>query len=98
MLLLLDDAYFTPPRGKFVPVDDVGWCKPWKPTLGIIVEDHGKCEAVVSVQLFAPTKTLLQMHVEDPKYIFRGPIIFTNLAKLLSRTNAPAQTNVSSNR
>jgi hypothetical protein len=86
-----DDEYIAAPRGKFVPVYDVRWCKPWKPTPGIIEEDHGKWEPVVSVQLFTPTKTLLQMHVEDAKYILRPPIVFTNLAELLSQTNAPAR-------
>jgi hypothetical protein len=90
-----DDDYIAAPRGKFVPVYDVGWCKPWKPTPGIIEEDHSKWEPVVSVQLFTPTKTLLQMHVEDAKYILRPPIVFTNLAELLKRTNAPSGTNAS---
>jgi hypothetical protein len=87
-----DDDYIAAPRGKFVPVYEVNWCKPWKPTPGIIEENHGKWEAVVSVQLFTPTKTLLQMHVEDPKYILRPALVFTNLAELLS-TNAVAGTN-----
>jgi len=83
-----DDDYISAPRGKFVPVYDVRWCKPWKPTPGIIEEDHGKWEPVVSVQLFTPTKTLLQMHIEDAKYILRQPIVFTNLVELLN-TNTP---------
>ncbi len=92
LLVRPDDVYIVAPRGKFVPVYDVSWCKPWKPTPGIIEEDHGKWEPVVCVQLFAPTKTLLQMHVEDPKYILRPPIVFTNLAELLA-TNTLASTN-----
>lgn len=90
-----DDDYIRAERGKFVPVYDVGWCKPWKPTPGIIEEGHGKWEAVVSVQLFTPTKMLLQLHVEDAKYILRPPIVFTNLAELLSQTNNLPATNAS---
>jgi len=91
LIIKADDDLIRSPRGKFVPVYDVGWCKKWKPTPGIIEEDHGKWEPVVSVQLFTPTKTLLQMHVEDPKYILRPPLVFTNLAYLLSQTNARAK-------
>jgi hypothetical protein len=40
-----------------------------------------------SVKLFLPTKTLISLRVEDPKYILRSPITFTNLAELLSDTN-----------
>lgn len=36
-----------------------------------------------SVELFAPDKTLLSLRVEDPKYILRKPLYFTNLVKLL---------------
>lgn len=34
------------------------------------------------IELFLPTKTLLQMKVDDPKYILRQPLVFTNLAAL----------------
>jgi hypothetical protein len=29
-----------------------------------------------------PTKTLLSVSVEDPKYIMRSPLVFTNVAAL----------------
>jgi hypothetical protein len=92
LVVKADDDFISAERGKFVPVYDVGWCKPWKPIPGIIEESHGKWDAVVSVQLFTPTRTLLQMHVEDAKYILRPPLVFTNLAELLA-TNPVAVTN-----
>jgi hypothetical protein len=49
----------------------------------------GGIGGVASVRLFLPAKTLLQFRVEDSKYILRPPIAFTNLAELLSQTNAP---------
>jgi hypothetical protein len=72
----LDNAYVHPPAGKFVPVYYVSWS-----------EKSGQNDGVAAVRLFTPTKTLLQLRVEDPKYILRPPIVFTNLADLLS-TNA----------
>ncbi|MGA3282936.1 MAG: hypothetical protein ABSD57_00565 [Verrucomicrobiota bacterium] len=47
-----------------------------------------------SVGLFLPTKTLLDLRVEDSKYILRKPLQFTNLDYLLSQTNAPAEMNL----
>ena len=87
LIIKPDDSYIRAPHGKFVPVYDINWCTKWKPTPGIIEEDHSKWETVVSVQLFAPTKTLLQLHVENSKYILRQPLVFTNLASLLAVTN-----------
>ena len=65
---------------SLIPIYLVVWNK---------ARQSGSC-AIVEVCL--PTKTLLQLRVEDPKYILRPPIVFTNLAELLS-TNAPALTN-----
>lgn len=45
-----------------------------------------------SVGLFLPMKTLLDLRVEDSKYILRKPLQFTNLDYLLSQTNAPTET------
>jgi hypothetical protein len=47
-------------------------------------------------QLFLPTKTLLQLTVDDVKYIARQPVVFTNLAALFPgqatiRTNWPVK-------
>lgn len=66
----------------FLPVYWVYWTKG--------AEGHG---SVASVELFAPTKTLLQLRVEDAKYILRPPLEITNLDFLLSKTNAPSGTN-----
>jgi hypothetical protein len=32
-----------------------------------------------SVELFLPTKKLLQLRVDDPKYVLRKPLVVTNL-------------------
>jgi hypothetical protein len=68
--------YIQAPQGKFVPVYYVYWRKLGK-------EDGGAAD----VRLFTPTKTLLQLRVEDPMYILRPPIQFTNLEFLLCQTN-----------
>lgn len=79
-----DTIYVQPPAGKLVPVYYVLWSK----------HRAGPGSGVASVRLFTPTKTLLQLRVEDPKYILRNPIVFTNLAELLlGDTNHPAGTN-----
>lgn len=70
------DAYVHAPAGKFVPVYNVVWVK----------KTDAK-SAAASVRVFTPTRTLLQLRVEDSKYILRPPIVFTNLAELLSQTN-----------
>lgn len=66
----IDTAYVQAPPGKFVPIYFVSWI----PTNGI--------GDAASVRLFTPTKAILQLRVEDPKYILRKPLIFTNLAAL----------------
>ena len=73
----LDKAYVHPPTGKFVPVYNVCWLK-W----------GDQAAGVASVRLFTPSKILLQLRVEDPKYILRPAIMFTNLAELLSTNSA----------
>ena len=77
----VDNVYVRPPAGKFVPVYDVIW---W--------EKSGDITGGAFVRLFTPTRTLMQLDVGNAKYILRPPIVFTNLAELLS-TNAPASTN-----
>jgi hypothetical protein len=42
--------------------------------------------SAASVRLFAPTNALLQLRVEDPKYILRKPLLFTDLSALISQT------------
>jgi hypothetical protein len=81
----VDSAYVQAPPGKFVPIYFVSWV----PSNGI--------GDVASVRLFEPTKALLQLRVEDPKYILREPLIFTNLAALFPgiapiHTNYPVKT------
>jgi hypothetical protein len=80
--------YARTPQGlqagaNFLPLYMVYWVKK-SPQSG----------SVASVELFAPTKTLLQLRVEDPKYILRPPLEIQNLEYLLSTntvtgTNAP---------
>jgi hypothetical protein len=60
----------------FLPVYWVYWTK----------GEEGR-GSVASVELFAPTKTLMQLRVEDSDYILRNPVIITNLGYLLSQTN-----------
>jgi hypothetical protein len=70
----LDNGYVNPPAGTFVPIYYVSW-------------SDSRNKEVASIRVLTPTKTLMQLRVEDPKYILREPIVFTNLAYLLSQTN-----------
>lgn len=81
----VDNAYVQAPTGQFVPIYFISWI----PRNGI--------GDVASVRLFTPTKTLLQLRIEDPTYILRKPLVFTNLAALFPgvapiHTNHPVQT------
>ncbi|MDE3100106.1 MAG: hypothetical protein KGJ88_11595 [Verrucomicrobiota bacterium] len=74
------------PRKQFVPIYYVWW-----------TNDRGGRGGVADVELFEPTKTLLQLDVQDPKYILRQPLAFTNLAALFPgvatiSTNYPVKT------
>jgi hypothetical protein len=60
----------------FVPIYEVFWVSATNRADG-----YGDA---ASVKLFAPTKTLMSLTVEDPKYILRKPLQFTNLNELLS--------------
>jgi len=77
---------FTP-EGKagkhFVPVYWVYWVAPGQ-------EGRGN---TASIELLLPTKTILQMYVNNSEYILRKPLEITNLDFLLSLTNALALTN-----
>jgi hypothetical protein len=68
------------PEGKtgahFVPVYWVYWAK-----------RHEQIP-VASVELFEPTKTLMQLRIKDPAYILRTPLLITNFDFLLSQTNS----------
>jgi hypothetical protein len=60
------------PKNTFTPM----YCVWWAPK-GSSTKSGGAL-----VELFLPTKTLLQLNVDDPKYILRPPLVFTNLAAL----------------
>ncbi len=62
---------------RFLPLYWVYWTK------------GSENEIKASVELFLPTKTLVQLRVEDSKYILRKPLVFTNLDLLLLQTNDP---------
>jgi hypothetical protein len=75
----LDNAYVNPPPGEFVPIYWVSWTRKgssdgmdWTPS-----------NDVASVEVFTPTKILMTLRVEDPQYILRKPLVFTNLHSLL---------------
>ena len=72
-----------PERRKFLPIYRVSWCKKWKPTLGFHYSNTPEWEPVASVRVFVPTKTLMELRVEDPKYILRNPLEFPDLDRLL---------------
>ena len=77
------------PKRKFTPLYIVSWLVKGKP--------HYSAGGGASVELFLPTKTLLSLSVEDPKYISRTPLVFTNLAALFPgraeiKTNYPSKT------
>ena len=77
----LDTAYTHPPAGKFVPIYWVSWMRkgyvPNGDVASVISND------VASVMVLTPTKTLLQLRVESPRYILRKPLALTNLEALL---------------
>ena len=60
---------------RFVPLYSVYWTS----------KERERRGSVASVQLFLPTKTLVQLHVEDPRYNLRVPIDVMSLVQ----TNAP---------
>jgi hypothetical protein len=62
------------PKKTFTPIYIVSWL-----SRGPEASSDG---AVASVELFLPKQTLLSLSVDNPKYILRSPIVFTNLAAL----------------
>lgn len=66
------DTHFT--NATFTPIYLVYWV-PRESTNGF---------AAAAVKLFAPDQILLSLTVEDPKYILRKPLQFTNLDELLA--------------
>jgi hypothetical protein len=61
-------------NAMFTPIYSVYWI-PREATNGSVAAEVG---------LFAPDKTLLEIRIEDPKYILRKPLHFTNLDELLA--------------
>lgn len=80
------------PMDHFVPMYYIWWTSPENDAAG-----HGD---VAYVELYLPTKQLLQLDVHDTKYILRKQLVFPDLASLfpgkapiLVVTNASASTN-----
>ena len=75
------------PKHKFSPIYYLWWTP----------KDKESESGGAYVELFLPTKTLLQLSVGDAKYILRPPVVFTNLAALFPgkatiTTNWPTKT------
>jgi hypothetical protein len=66
------------PKKNFVPIYSVWWTSPRNDA-----EGYGD---VAYVELFLPAKKLLQLSIDDPKYILRKPLVFTNLDSLFPGT------------
>ena len=71
------------PQKDFVPIYYVWWTP---------LENDAPGNSPAQVELYLPTKSLLQFDVYDPKYILRKPLVFTNLAVLFPGV-APIHTN-----
>jgi hypothetical protein len=71
-------------KTNFVPIYDISWLSPQNE-----IKHYGD---VAFVELYSPTKKLLQLSIEDSKYILRPPLQFTNLASLFPGV-APVHTN-----
>jgi hypothetical protein len=66
------------PQKTLVPIYFVWWTSPKNDAEGF--------GDVAYVELFLPTRKLIQMSVGDPNYILRNPLVFTNLASLFPGT------------
>lgn len=86
------NKYLQPPPGHFVPIYAVGWFKRSIPNPDIVLmtQKWPEWEAVVSAVLLQPTETLIQLRVEDTKYILTKPLTLTNLAAALHLTATAA--------
>ncbi|HEV2330542.1 MAG TPA: hypothetical protein VGY56_17310 [Verrucomicrobiae bacterium] len=88
--ITLNDFWNGLPKGdeftktNFVPIYDISWLSPRNQR-----EHFGD---VAFVELYSPTKKLLQLSIADPTFILRPPLIFTNLASLFPGV-APIHTN-----
>ena len=82
----VDTAYVEAPPDRFVPIYWITW-----------IPKDGSIPCAADVRLCLPAKALLQLRVEDPKYISRKPLVFPNLAALfpgvaMIHTNYPVGT------
>ena len=66
------------PRNNSVPIYYVWWTSP--------KNDAEGSGGAASVELCLPTKKILQLSVDDPTYILRKPLVFTNLNSLFPGT------------
>lgn len=66
------------PNAKFTPIYCISWLVRGKP---LYSSGNG-----ASIELFLPAKTLLSLSVEDPKFILRQALSFTNLNSLFPGT------------
>jgi hypothetical protein len=71
------------PKNKFTPLYFVWWTP-----RSVSKSKTGAAQ----VELFLPTKTLIQLNVYDAKYILRPPLVFTNLEALF-----PGQAKITTN-
>ncbi len=76
-LLVIQPEWIYGREDRFIPAYSVRW-----------INGQPDDASVASVRLFLPTKTLMQLRVEDPKYILRPPLASTNPADWISPTNA----------
>ena len=83
LLMNCKSPWYQAPTGYFVPVYQVGWCKKWVKPAWLICADDSEWEPVASLVFCMPTRELLSLDVEDPKYLLRAPVVFTNLAEVL---------------
>lgn len=68
------------PKKEFAPIYYVWWTSPKNDT-----EHFG---SAASVELFLPTKKIIQLYANDPKYVLRKPLVFTNLESLFPGTGS----------
>jgi hypothetical protein len=72
------DRFGQVPKKNFVPIYGVYWMSPQN--------DADAFGDVASVELFLPTKQLLQLSAHDPKYNLNKPFVITNPASLFPGT------------
>jgi hypothetical protein len=76
-----DNIYVHPPPEFFVPLYWVNWTRKGYVPNGDVA--NAISNDIASVLVFTPTKKLFSLRVEDPRYIGRRPLVFTNIDSLL---------------